>query len=159
MNVIGNVLGDNAYHTRYESYPTDATDCDTSIYAIGWGGNCGNGTIANKTNTRTTTYRWGNYDTINDTVRWESSEVPTADGTYPNTLPATHDLPSSLYLSAKPAFYGAGVWPSIGPEVTGGDVTGLGGHVNRIPAKLCYDNGTFAVGGTTFDATDCYPVP
>jgi hypothetical protein len=96
---------------------------------------------------------------VNDAVRWETGEVPTGDANYPNSVPATQALPSSLYLSAKPAFFGARAWPTVGPDVTGGDVSGLDGHVNRNPAKLCYDNGTFALGGTTFDATDCYPVP
>jgi len=35
-------------------------------------------------------------------------------------------LPSSLYLSAKPAFFGSRAWPPIGPDLTP--------MVNPIPA-------------------------
>lgn len=158
QNILGNVLGTDAYHTRYESFPPDGTNCDTSIFAIGWGGNCGGGAIADKATTRTTTMRWGNYDTVNDATRFQASEVPSGDATYPTPVPATQVLPASLYRPSRPGFFGsAAAWPAIGPDVTGGDVAGLGGHVNRIPAKICYDTGSFALGGTTFNAATCYP--
>jgi len=56
-------------------------------------------------------------------------------------------------------------WPANGPDVTGGDVQGLGGHANNIPAELCYANspvdpaypGAADRGVLLFNATRCYP--
>lgn len=157
-NIIGNVLGDNSYHTQYESYPGSVGNCDQSIFALGFGGNCGNGTVANKTNVRTTLMRWGNYDTVNDASRFQSGEVPSGDANYPNSVPADNNLPASLFLTKKPRRWGNTVpWPAIGPDVTGGDIATLGGHAYSIPAKLCYDNTSkTGVQLTGFDANTCY---
>jgi len=157
QNVIGNVLGTNSYHTRYESFPTDATNCDRSIFAIGWGGNCGGGGLANKPDTRTSLFRWGNYDTVNDASRFLASEVPSAASNYPNAVPSDNILPSSLYLPGRPAYFGSTPWPAIGPDVTGGPDSTVGGHAHKIPALVCYESTPKVSGVLAFNAATCYP--
>jgi hypothetical protein len=98
---------------------------------------------------------------VNDAVRFEASEAPTADTFYPNAVPSSQDLPESFYLaSGPPSFFdtpwGTPVWPPIGPDVTGGDITGWDGHANKIPARLCYENMPKVAGVVTFDASTCY---
>ncbi|HYD16679.1 MAG TPA: glycosyl hydrolase family 28-related protein [Candidatus Nanoarchaeia archaeon] len=159
QNVIGNVLGTSIYHTQYESYPGAAGNCDTSIYAVGFGGNCGNGSIANKLNTRTTLMRWGNWDTVNASTRFVSGEVPSADAIYPNPVPGSTSLPASFYLPGKPGWWSSSTpFPAIGPDVSGGNVTGVGGHAYKIPAMVCYESSTKDVLGmlTNFDGNLCY---
>jgi hypothetical protein len=52
-------------------------------------------------------------------------------------------------------------WPAIGPDVTGGNVSNVGGHVYLTPAANCYLNvlGGLINGSTgilTFNANNCY---
>jgi hypothetical protein len=47
-------------------------------------------------------------------------------------------------------------WPAIGPDVTGGDISGIGGHAYRIAAQVCYDNALKVGGILTFNANNCY---
>jgi len=157
-NIIGNVLGNNTYHTQYESFPgTPGGSCDQAIYAIGFGGNCGNGSIANKANTRTSLLRWGNYDTVNDASRFLAAEVPTTDPNYPNSTPPNNNLPASLWTTKKPFRYGnSNPWPGIGPDIAGGDLTSVNGHAFSNPAKLCWDNTSKTSGVLDFDANTCY---
>jgi len=120
--------------------------------------------------------RWGNYDVVTGAVRWcgnssspgwattcgAASEVPTALSKYANAVPATTSLPASFYLSAKPSWWpSAKAWPPIGPDVTGGNIAGVGGHAYTIPAQDCYLNVMGgAINGTggvlTFKAGRCY---
>jgi hypothetical protein len=72
-----------------------------------------------------TAVRHGNYDYLTNTVRWD---------------PAISDrnLPSSLYLSQKPAFFSAGkgyTWPWVDP-------TGTTTQLYELPAKARFDAGT-----------------
>jgi hypothetical protein len=170
FNIIGNVLGTSGYHNAYEVFTTTTgsqsggANCDTTIYRLGWGGNCDNSDNLGDPILRTTMMRWGNYDTVNNTVRFVPSEVPTGI-TYGNALPSTQALPNSMYLSGRPAFfvtaYGTVPWPPIGPDVVGGNITNVGGHAHRIPAQLCYehltDDPSFAAGTVkVFNGNSCY---
>ena len=113
--------------------------------------------------------RWGNYDTVNNAARFVASEVPTGLSLYANPLPGSQVLPASLRLVSRPGFWatpwGTPPWPAIGPDVSGGNVPGLGGHANNIPAQLCYANspidsgypGAADRGVLLFNATRCYP--
>ena len=97
--------------------------------------------------------RWGNWDSVTNAIRWcgnsfntgwsttcnSTSEVPTTLSFAPNTVPSSETVPTSYYLSAKPAWFGSVTWPPIGPEVTGGNISGFAGHANKIPARLCYE--------------------
>jgi hypothetical protein len=167
-NVVGNVLGTSGFHNTYQaSYPTK-TNCDTSIYNFGFidtdcasSGNI----VSDDPLVATTLLRWGNYDTVNASVQWNASEVPSGLGQYANAVPGSHTLPSSLYLAAIPAFfatsYGAVPYPPIGPDVTSGTVPNVGGFANHIPAQVCYthmgDDPAYVSGTVrTFNATTCY---
>jgi hypothetical protein len=161
FSVIGNVLGTDSYHTNYSAQaPGSSANCDKSIYSLGWGGNCGNGGLPNDPLVASTLMRWGNYDTVNDATRWMASEVPSSLSAYGNAVPASQTLPPSFYLTAKPAFFGSVAWPPIGPDVTGGSETAVGGHNVKIPARRCFEDvmkGTFGDStARTFDANTCY---
>ena len=67
-----------------------------------------------------------------------------------------HTLPASLYLAARPSWFGAAAWPPIGPDVTGGNVSDVGGLVHKIPAQLCYENTSKTNGILNFNANNCY---
>jgi hypothetical protein len=162
FNVIGSVLGQSGLPTAYQSTPTTGTtaggtpsEC-TLIYAFGWSGD-GSGQNActyssaraglNDPYAGTSSMRWGNYDLKTAAVQWNSVEVPTAlsDG-YSNSVPASHTLPASFYYSSQPAFWNDGIghssipWPATGPDVSGGNISNVGGYANNIPAELCYAN-------------------
>ena len=168
-NLIGNVLGQSGTSNGYQSG-------SAPIYRIG-GGNSANGvTVPLDSLVASTLMRWGNYDVVTAAVRWcgnssnpgwtttcgGTSEVPTGLSKYANAVPARTSLPASFYLSAKPAWWPSGTaWPPIGPDVTGGNVAGVGGHVSTIPAQDCYFNVMGgAVSGTgsalPFNASRCY---
>jgi hypothetical protein len=68
-----------------------------------------------------TVIRDGNYDYLTNSVHWHNT-------------PGGYAIPNSLYLSAKPAFFGNYTWPWVNP--TGSP------HVYTLPAKARYDAGT-----------------
>jgi hypothetical protein len=161
-NIIGNVLGTAGYHNAYQSNAGNIGNCETSIYALGLGGSCWDqGTIPNDPVVISSLMRWGNYDTVNAASRFVSSEVPSGIDVYPNPVPANNNLPASFYLSAKPNWWGTMPWPAVGPDVTGGNVAGVGGRAYNNPAANCYLNvmGGKADGSSgilTFNADNCY---
>jgi hypothetical protein len=177
QNLIGNVLGTAGYHTNYETHPSSTKDAGSgnttsnhSIYTIGWSGDQSTyyGTFPNDTVAYGTTMRWGNYDTVNAAVRWVAAEVPSSLSPYGNALPASQTLPASFFLPAQPNWWATPwstpPWPAIGPEVAGGNIAGVGGHANNIPAQLCYVNsaidpnypGAADRGMLLFNANACY---
>lgn len=116
----------------------------------------------------TSAFLWGNYTSTGGSV-FDSTEVPSTDPTFPNTVPATQVLPTSLFSSARPTYFtitGIGTlpWPLNGPDVTGGTATGLAGHANKTPAQRVYEatsGGLIAnfnpalYGGNTIFAASC----
>ena len=149
-NVVGNVLGSPGVTTAY-------TGAHKAVYKLGWG----YGNLPNDPLVETTLLRWGNYDTVNAATRWLASEVPSGLSEYANAVPVTQSLPPSLYLSAAPSWWPASKpWPAIGPDVRGGNIEGLGGHVYSIPARDCYVKMGGPVDGSggalTFNAASCY---
>ncbi|MGA9143895.1 MAG: hypothetical protein WA664_05780 [Candidatus Acidiferrales bacterium] len=147
-----------SYHTTYEVSPAvpcpSVHEAQQSIFNIGFahGYGCDSGSpgvsaSGNDPELLTSMMRWGNCDSVTNSCRFNSSEVPTAGGTFYSALsvPATHALPASFYYTSKPSWYasayGTPPWPPIGPDVTGGDLaTRPAGVANRIPARLCWDN-------------------
>ena len=170
FNIIGNVLGDTRRpHSVYENFVTSATapgaapDQNVSIFMLGFSGNQEQATagaysftVNNDVLVRNTMMRWGNWDTVNAAARFQSSEVPSGLSLYANAVPSGTTLPASFYLPGKPAWWGSGPFPAIGPDVTGGSVPGVGGHAYKIPARLCYENTTQSNGILTFNANNCY---
>lgn len=67
---------------------------------------------------KTTGIFHGNYDYVGNAARWD----PSISG---------RDIPPSLYLTSKPAWFGALDWPAIGPDVDG--------FRKDIPAKKRWD--------------------
>jgi hypothetical protein len=68
-----------------------------------------------------TVIRDGNYDYLTDSVHWHNT-------------PGGYAIPSSLYLNAKPAFFGSYTWPWVSPTSTP--------QLETLPAKARYDAGT-----------------
>src|SRR5882724_2639287 len=190
MNVIGNVLGTPGFHTNYELATPAASSCSSpTIFVLGYSNICGaNGGVADDVRVKSSLMRWGNYDVANAAVRWDGTESSPAASTYigAQSTPASHTLPASFYLAGKPSWWGAGSYPPIGPDVTGGNggtfpsgtyvqgicpvgkisggatcATAYTGLVNLNPAMACYFNtinGPSDGGGSAlaFDASACY---
>jgi len=109
-NVVGNVFGTDGFETIYENQNYDA---GKMIYCFDYAG----GGVADG-ETENTLILHGNYDYVNDNVVWDPSITD-------------KDLPSSLYRSNKPGWFGSLQWPAIGPDLN--PMTGT------IPAKLRYE--------------------
>jgi hypothetical protein len=158
-NVIGNVLGTTGVNTVYESN----TNNNPTLRLGG-----GNGAVPNDPNVQPTAMIWGNAVSSNGFAPniFSSSEVPSAltgtQAAYSNPVPVNNQLPNSFYYSAKPAWWPATkAWPPIGPDVSGGNITGVNGKAYTIPAQDCFinimggnSNGTGLV--LTFNSSSCY---
>ena len=161
FNIIGNVLG-TSNANRYECVAPDPSgQCwryasPSVIYRLGYAGDSvsAQAGVSNDPLVATTLLRWGNYDTVTNSIRWLSSEVPSALSQYANPVPSTQSLPASYYLSSKPSWFGSIPWPAIGPDITGGDISGVGGHAYKVPAQVCYESLTGGISG--FNASICY---
>jgi hypothetical protein len=158
-NLIGNVLGTTGVNTVYESSSNNNPAIRLGL---------GNQTVALDPNVQLTTMIWGNCNSSNSfgTCPFNSSEVPSsltgAQAPYANPIPSSAVLPPSFYYSSKPSWWPSGkAWPPIGPDVTGGNISGVGGYAYTIPAQDCYTNvmGGPATGvGTVlvFNENSCY---
>src|SRR6266850_2575872 len=152
-NVVGVIIG--SPHATAQGYldslvsPTNARGSGNCIslncVGIRYGYDGANDAIINPNTVFPTTFVHGVYGTQSGTFTWDAG--------HPN-----HTLPASFFLSAKPSWWGAQAWPPIGPDVTGGNIAGVGGFANRIPALDCFNattvNGTVNTG--VFDPTTCY---
>jgi len=154
FNLVGNVLGRTGYYTTYD---TDLGTDDVDIYSFGQPDSSGSG----DPRTRETAMRWGNYDTVSATTRFDAAEVPSGLTNFANTVPASQVLPPSFYLSVKPSWWGTMPWPAVGPDVAGGDIPGYAAHAYTIPARRCYESASIdpAYGGSNvrfFDPAACF---
>ena len=154
-SLVGNVLGSAAQQ------PTAYLGCGVSaIYRLGMPnlGNCD--TVAWDSYTppggypdpkvTSTLLRWGNYDYFNKVAQFLASDIPASA-----PIPQDHVIPSSYAYAAQPAWWPAGIaWPPIGPEVAGGNGD-ASGHVNKIPAQVCWEGSNLGAGGA-FNASTCY---
>lgn len=157
FNYIGEVLGASGYRT----YQTAQGEGYMSIFSLG---DHRNGSFSDDPRVAATAMRWGNYDTANAAARFVSSEVPSGIANFSNPVPTSQALPASFYLNGKPAWFGSVPFPPIGPDVTGGDITGYAGHAYKIPARLCYESAANDPAYSsssprikTFSAASCYP--
>jgi hypothetical protein len=154
-NIIGNVLGTSGLSNGYQSG-------SKPIYQFGSGNTEGSVTVGTDSMVASTILRWGNYDTVNGSVLWQASEVPSGIGEYANAVPGSQSLPPSFFYATKPGWWPSGkAWPLTGPDVTGGNIANVGGHANTNPALDCYLNtmrgpadGTGSV--LNFNAGSCY---
>ncbi len=155
-NMAGNVVGSSQLLSlmkmtkmlTWSSGVSRAYEGTAYGYSLGFGGggagdsgtysNCGTSGYpgspwcSDNTQPYTTGIIQGDYSYADGSTNW-------AFGGYTDPNSSDHTLPSSMYLSAKPAFFGSTAFPAIGPDVTGGNDTS--GHVNYIPAQVCYAEG------------------
>ena len=119
MSYVGNVLGMPGVTTAANGY---VDECDTllngsnTIWMLGWND------VQPYTvdpNVTATAIRDGNWDWFLEQQTWLTGAAAT--------------LPDSLYLSSKPAFFGANTWPWVDPST---------GTVHTLPAKARLDAGT-----------------
>ena len=192
-NVVANVLGTSTYHNQYaetgvQVFPvnggsgTCASPNQASIYELNhsdqnyiafWSGtNCYPPSafspplyLDNDPLASASMMRWGNYDTVNAAVRTVSGENGSTASTYPalSSPSTTWTSYKSLYLASQPSWWGSMPWPAVGPEVTGGDISNVGGHAYHNPAAKCYlttlggaTNGSSNQFGASYDAAACY---
>jgi hypothetical protein len=141
-NVVGNILGSPEMKSEYEMQDRGYK---VLIYRLGYP-NCGNGgygggkegtTIgptdppdysaspgklteaqALDLNVKATLIRHGNFDYVGNKTIWDPAIKETA-------------LPPSLYLKAKPDWWGSSPWPAIGPD--------LNPMVGKIPAQVRHE--------------------
>ena len=100
MTVVGNVLGSDANSDLGTAPLSKTYKCyDSDDACILWFGKKGD--VAD-----TSMWLHGNYDTVNKKVMWAADN-------------AVREIPPSLYLKAKPAWWPAGAaWPWVGPDLT-----------------------------------------
>jgi hypothetical protein len=72
-----------------------------------------------------TQLREGNWDWVTQSQRWHGIGGAVGTGT-------PQAIPNSLYLTAKPTFFGANPWPWVNPT---------NGTVSALPAKACLELG------------------
>jgi hypothetical protein len=123
---VGNVLGLSGGMSGY-SYEV-ATQSGLGIWMLGWDDITPN---ANDPTVWTTALRVGNFDHLTGQQRTHTLGTGLGDATYTQGAPGT--LPDSLYLSSKPAFFGAAAWPWVNPAT---------GATTALPAKARFDAGT-----------------
>ncbi len=146
-NVIGNVFGPYGSSCTATAYETDADAREVNgvIYQLGYydsGGSASpNLTLSAKVGQ--TILRGGNWDCVTNSVVW-NNDVPS--GSLVSSYIAPQALPSSLYLTANPSWFGGAVWPPIDPVAST--------KVNEIPSEICYESGP--KNGATFAPSSCY---
>jgi hypothetical protein len=122
-NIVGNVLGKAGQTwTAYEDAGTRST---SGRYVFNWGYPSDGTTTSTDSQSKATVLRHGNYDYATSSTQWDSTITD-------------HTLPGSLYLAAKPAFFGSLAWPAIGPDVSG--------YAGTIPAKERYEGRAIPTG-------------
>lgn len=129
---VGNVLGRSGQMTGW-NYTDRAMSCDSrgdncsanngnwgdsDIWKLGYDPERWN--MYPDAKTLQTVIRDGNYDFLTNSQRWHST-------------PAGFTIPSSLYLTSKPAFFGSNAWPWVNPS---------NGQIGTLPAKARFDAGT-----------------
>jgi hypothetical protein len=120
VNIVGSVVGRRGDTGR--SYAAGGTSHSIlASYRLGFW-SAGRGTISDAS-VRPRTLLHGNYDHIAGGVAWDSRI-------------GDRNLPKSLYLSAKPAWFGALAWPAFGPD--------LRPREGVIPAVVRYHRGSAA---------------
>lgn len=121
-NIVGNVLG-TTYEKTYEvvgDFPYMGTN---AIYKLGYVDGGDADAAGNDALVKSTLLRHGNWDSVNGATLWDPA---IADRT----------LPASLYLTAKPAWFGSLAWPAIGPDLA--PMTG------KIPAEVRFQQSKVA---------------
>lgn len=125
-NFVGNVLGKP--NQNWTSYEDGGSRTGGEAYAYTWGYPTDGSSKSTDSQSKATALRHGNYDYATQSTHWEPGI-------------SDHNLPNSLYLAAKPAFFGGLSWPAIGP-----DLSPMSG---TIPAKERYEGREIPASKTT----------
>lgn len=120
---IGNVLGFAGMRPEpagsafvYEGAPPWGDD-PVPLWKLGYPDPTGTPNVVVDAQVAATAIREGNFDYFTNQVRWDHSAQP---------------IPSSLYLTSKPAFFGDNPWPWVDP---------LGGtKLHTLPARARFDS-------------------
>lgn len=129
-NFLGNVLGKPGQSwTAYEDGGSRSAGSDRYVYT--WGYFSDGATSSVDAKSKSTALRHGNFDYQSQSTNWDAAN-------------ADHTLPSSLYLTAKPAFFGGLSWPTIGPDRSP--------MVGALPSKERYE-------GRGLPSTPVLPAP
>ena len=153
INIVGNVLGTAGYHKIYEDSlaPQGVRGWpERSIYVLGFSGSGEYQSLGNDGLVMSTMLRWGNFDYATSQSHWNTGEIPAG-----HPVPANQQIPASLFLAARPDWWGERPWPAIGPDVSGG--ADPAGHAHKIPAQICYETSPRSADGRLlFDSRSCY---
>jgi hypothetical protein len=123
MSFVGNVMGAPGEMAGWTYEGDFANNNNGAVWQLGWDDWAPYPVDAQ---VAATTLRHGNYDYLTNAIHWDPAT-------------ASHTLPSSLYLTQKPAFFDAGsgyTWPWVDPTAAGT------GQLHTLPAKARYDAGT-----------------
>lgn len=115
---LGNVLGYEGMTPSpgYSSFRYEWPGSGAPMWQLGYDGETWNRSDPQTTGT---VIRHGNFDYVTNGVVWDPAI-------------ARRELPPSLYLGSKPAFFGANPWPWVTPE-------GAGSKVATLPARARFD--------------------
>jgi hypothetical protein len=122
-SVIGNVFGVAGAGQLYEIPSPYTTDNNKVIYKIGYWGSSYPGEPRDST-TISAMILHGNYDYVHAGLVWDPQI-------------SDHNIPDSLYLTSKPAWFGVLDWPPFTPERSGFNPN----NINKIPAQVRFENG------------------
>jgi len=132
-NVVGNVL---CLPGCQGTYFCDVSP-DRCLFRLGYRSDGDSDTGGVDPQVESTLFAHGNFDYLTHAVSWDPTN-------------SSHNLPASLYHSAQPAWWPAGLsWPPFGPHPAqpANVLTG------RIPAQVCYET---IEAGSSFDPSTCY---
>jgi len=103
-STIGNIIGQGSENAVLYN-GVDIPEGGRSIYRTGYVYDSDNGASGNSANVFDTLLRHGDWNCVQNAVIWNGTD--------------SHELPASLYLSAKPSWMGSALnWPPIGPEIS-----------------------------------------
>ena len=103
-NIIGNVVGNIGMETAVDA-PDNYPYGGKYIYRLGFADANDNSYAGNDTTVAATMIRHGNWDSVTRGVLWDPGI-------------SDHNLPASLYLTGKPAWWGNLAFPAIGPDLS-----------------------------------------
>jgi len=102
-NFVGNIIGESGVETTYELNNVTVSG-QKAIYRFGYAGDGDKDASGNDPAVAATALQHGNWDSATNGIVWNGSDDRT--------------LPPSLYLTAKPSWWGTMQWPCIGPDVS-----------------------------------------
>jgi hypothetical protein len=126
---LPNDYGDSAQTAFVYETLSDFPGTNVSMWAIG-GQQIGGGIWSWVPDTYQAQLRQGNWDWVTQSQVWYRNPIG-ATGHPGDGSPQT--IPDSMYLTAKPAFFGSNPWPWVDPTT---------GATHTLPAKARFDAGT-----------------